>query len=223
MIGYKHIENAYIDFKSPINIMSSSVYNDIVKTRLGPRRDPKYPEGVCNFFGRIKGLHVFVGDFTYITDFMVVEDLVNVIDCRLSHVVFSKPFVEKSKLEYDEINGTIRFANKTDRITYKMPNKMKEFHFVPRFDLDKIGACEDINEEDRNKGMGYVWEKRNLFYKDCLALGPKYKVDRELATRMLEAIEKKANELYEEHLQSGLKYKTGLEDDLESGTNDEVT
>jgi hypothetical protein len=223
MIGYKHIENAYIDFKSPINIMSSSVYNDIVKTRLGPRRDPKYPEGVCNFFGRIKGLHVFVGDFTYITNFMVVEDLVNVIDCRLSHVVFSKPFVEKSKLEYDEINGTIRFANKTDRITYKMPNKMKEFHFVPRFDLDKIGACEDINEEDRNKGMGYVWEKRNLFYKDCLALGPKYKVDRELATRMLEAIEKKANELYEEHLQSGLKYKTGLEDDLESGTNDEVT
>ena len=72
MIGYKHIDNAYIDFKSPINIMSSSVCNDIVKTRLGPRRDPKYPGGVCNFVGRIKGLHVFVGNFTYITNFMVV-------------------------------------------------------------------------------------------------------------------------------------------------------
>jgi hypothetical protein len=41
MIGYKHIDNTYIDFESPINIMSSSVYNDIVKTRLGPRKDPK--------------------------------------------------------------------------------------------------------------------------------------------------------------------------------------
>lgn len=98
IIGYKHIENAYIDFKSPINIMSSNVYNDIVKTRLGPRKDPKYLGGVCNFVGRIKGLHVFIGDFTYITDFMVVEDMVNVIDCRLSHVVFGKPFIEESKL-----------------------------------------------------------------------------------------------------------------------------
>lgn len=223
MIGYKQIENAYIDFKSPINIMSSNVYNDIVKTRLGPRKDPKYPGGVCNFVGRIKSLHVFVGDFTYITDFMVVEDMVNVIDCRLSHVVFGKPFIEESKLEYAEVNGTIRFSNKTDRITYRMPNRMKEFRFVPRFDLDKIGACEDINEEDRKKGMGYVWEKRSLFYKDCLALGPRYKVDKELATRMLEALKKKANELYVEHLQLGPKYKTGIGDDLGNETNAEVT
>ena len=83
-----------------------------------------------------------------------------------------------------------------------MPNRMKEFRFVPRFDVDNIGAFEDINEEDKVKGMDYVREKKSLFYKDCLALGPKYKVDRELATRMLEAIEKKANGLYVEHLQS---------------------
>lgn len=40
---------------------------------------------------------------------------------------------------------------------------------------------------------------------------------------MLEALKKKANELYEEHLQSGPEYKTGLEDDLGNETNDEVT
>jgi hypothetical protein len=223
MIGYKHIDNAYIDFKSPINIMSSSVYNDIVKTRLEPRRDLKYPGGVCNFVGRIKGLHVFVGDFTYITDFMVVEDLASVIDCRLSHVVFGKPFVDESKLEYDEIDGTIRFASKTERITYRMPNRMKEFRFMPRFDLDTIGAFEDINEEDKKKGMDYVWEKKSLFYKDCLALGPRYKVDKECADRILGAIEKKVIGLYKEHLQSGPEYKTNIGDDLGSETNDEVT
>lgn len=211
MIGYKHIDNAYIDFKSPINIISSSVYNDIVKTRLGSRRDLKYPGGVCNFVGRIKGLHVFVGNFTYITDFKVVEDLANVIDCRLSHVVFSKPFVEESKLEYDEIEGTIRFASDTDRITYKMPNKMKEFRFVPRFDMDNIGAFEDINEEDKKKGMDYVWEKKSLFYKDCLTLGAKYRVDKEFANRIIEAIKNKVFGLYKEHLQSV------------DETNDEVT
>lgn len=219
MIGYKHIDNAYIDFKSPINIMSSSVYNDVVKTRLGPRRDPKYPGGVCNFVGRIKGLHVFVGNFTYITDFMVVEDLASVIDCRLSQVVFGRPFVDESNLEYDEIDGTIRFASETERITYRMPNRMKEFHFVPRFDMDTIGAFEDINEEDKKKGMDYVWGKKSLFYKDCLTLGPKYKVDKEFADRIIGAIEKKVIGLYKEHLQSGPEYKTKIGDDLENEAN----
>jgi hypothetical protein len=73
-----------------------------------------------------------------------------------------------------------------------MPNRMKEFCFVPRFDMDNIGAFEDINEEDTKKGMDYVWEKKSLFNKDCLTLGPKYKVDREISYRIIGAIEKKS-------------------------------
>ena len=211
MIGYRQISNAYIDFKSPINIMSSAVYNDIVNIRLEPRRDPKYPGGVCNFVGRIKGLCVFVGDFTFVTDFMIVEDLANVIDCRLSNVVFGKPFVEESKLEYDEVEGTIRFASNTDSITYRMPNRMKEFRFVSRLDQDNIGAFEDISEEDKKKGMDYVWEKRSLYYKNCLALGPMYKVNEEFVRLTMGAIEKKVIGFYKEYLQS------------ENGTNDEIT
>ena len=88
---------------------------------------------------------------------------------------------------------------------------MKEFRFISRFDKDNISAFEDINEEDKKKGMDYVWEKRSLFYKDCLTLGPKYKVDKEFAHRIIGAIEKKVIGFYKEHLQS------------ESETNDEVT
>lgn len=98
MIGYKYIEQAYIDCESPINVMSSSVYNDIMNAQLEPRRDPKYPGGVCNFVGRVKGVHIFIGSFTYVADFMNLEDLASVIDCCLSHVVLGKPFVENSKL-----------------------------------------------------------------------------------------------------------------------------
>ena len=96
MIGYKYIEQAYIDCESPINVMSSSVYNDIMNAQLEPRRDPKYPGGVCNFVGRVKGVHIFIGSFTYVADFMILEDLASVIDCRLSHVVLGKPFVKDS-------------------------------------------------------------------------------------------------------------------------------
>ena len=61
---------------------------------------------------------------------------------------------------------------------------MKEFRFVPQLDKDNIGAFEDINEEGKKKGMDYVWEKRSLFYMDCLTLGPRYKVDRELGRQL---------------------------------------
>ncbi|GJY41707.1 hypothetical protein Tco_0428977, partial [Tanacetum coccineum] len=38
--------------------------------------------GVSNFIGRIKGMHVFIGNFTYIIDFMIVEDISSIIDPR---------------------------------------------------------------------------------------------------------------------------------------------
>ncbi|GJR88307.1 hypothetical protein Tco_0212318 [Tanacetum coccineum] len=40
-------------------------------------------EGVSNFTGRIKGMHVFIGNFTYIIEFMIVEDISSIIDPRL--------------------------------------------------------------------------------------------------------------------------------------------
>lgn len=61
---------------------------------------------------------------------------------------------------------------------------------MPRLDKDNIGAIEDINEEDKEKGMDYVWNKRSLYYKDCLNLGPKYKVDMEIVRMIRGAIEK---------------------------------
>ena len=121
---------------------------------------------------------------------MILEDLTSVIDCRLSHVVLGIPFVKVSNLRYDRLRGTIQFSNDLDRFTYWMPYWVNEFRFVPPLDKDNIGAIEDINDEDKKKGMDYVWNKRNLYYKDCLNLGPKYKVDMEIVRMIRGAIEK---------------------------------
>ncbi|GJX88590.1 hypothetical protein Tco_0340604 [Tanacetum coccineum] len=53
--------------------------------KLDPREDTN--RGVSNFTGRIKGIHVFVGNFTYVLDFMIVEDISSIIDLRLSQVI----------------------------------------------------------------------------------------------------------------------------------------
>ncbi|GJW13553.1 MAK10-like protein [Tanacetum coccineum] len=98
MIGQFNKEKAYLDLESPINIMSRLHYNWIMSNRLEPRRKPSNPNKNCNFIGRVKGLRVFVGNFTYECDFMVLEDTTSVIDYYLGSVVFEKPFVEATGL-----------------------------------------------------------------------------------------------------------------------------
>nr|GEV31862.1 zinc finger, CCHC-type [Tanacetum cinerariifolium] len=61
--------------------------------------------GVSNFTRRIKGMHVFIENFTYILDFMVVEDISLIIDPRLSQVVLEKPFMEMSNMTHDSPEG----------------------------------------------------------------------------------------------------------------------
>ncbi|GKD40488.1 hypothetical protein Tco_1260695 [Tanacetum coccineum] len=78
-----HEEKAYIYFNSPLNVMTRMQYNWIIRKQLEPRKDPEGIRGVSNFTGRIKGMHIFVGNFTYVSDFMIVEDISSIIDPRL--------------------------------------------------------------------------------------------------------------------------------------------
>ncbi|GJY49990.1 hypothetical protein Tco_0439946 [Tanacetum coccineum] len=92
-IGHVHMEEAYIDPNSPLNIRTRIMYNWIMKRKLDPMENLDI--GVSNFTGRIKGMHVFIGNFTYIIDFMIVEDISSIIDPRLSQVVLGRPFIGK--------------------------------------------------------------------------------------------------------------------------------
>ncbi|GJS95829.1 MAK10-like protein [Tanacetum coccineum] len=79
-IGHVHMEKAYIDLNSPLNIMTRMMYNWIMRRKLDPRENSN--RGVSNFTGMIKGMHVFIRNFTYATDFMIVEDISSIIDPR---------------------------------------------------------------------------------------------------------------------------------------------
>ncbi|GJY45653.1 zinc finger, CCHC-type containing protein [Tanacetum coccineum] len=79
--------------------MTRMMYNWIMRKKLNPREDGN--GGISNFTGRIKGMHVFVGNFTYVIDFMIVEDISSILDPRLSQVVLGRPFIEISNMTHD--------------------------------------------------------------------------------------------------------------------------
>ncbi|GJW44490.1 hypothetical protein Tco_0073289 [Tanacetum coccineum] len=150
--------------------MSRLHYNWIMSNRLEPRRKPSNPKKNCNFVGRVKGLKVFVGNFTYECDFMVLEDTTSVIDHYLGSVVFGKPFMEATGLVYNKEEGMVVFERDKERIIFKIPHKIDMFKHV-----DFADKCTDyipsfvIESDDDN------CEKTH--YSNSLDLGPEYKYD----------------------------------------------
>ncbi|GKB21896.1 MAK10-like protein [Tanacetum coccineum] len=111
-IGHVHVEKAYIDLNSSLNIMTRMMYNWIMRRKLKPRENAN--GGISNFIGRIKGIHVFIGNFTYVVDFMIIEDISSIIDPRLLQVVLWRPFIEISNMTHDLPKGVVRFTNGDD-------------------------------------------------------------------------------------------------------------
>ncbi|GKA74683.1 hypothetical protein Tco_0780985 [Tanacetum coccineum] len=143
-----------------------------MRRKLNPREDAN--RGVNNFTGRIKGMHVFVGNFTYIVDFMIIEDISSIIDPRLSQVVLGKPFVEISNMTHDPQEGVVRFTNGNDEVAYKMPHKIEQYNSLSNLEKEHTKSVYLRNEEDKRRGVEYVMSKILGFYKECLELGPEY-------------------------------------------------
>ncbi|GJR69206.1 hypothetical protein Tco_0015271 [Tanacetum coccineum] len=167
-----HVEKAYIDLNSPLNVMTRMMYNWIMRRRLNPREDAN--GGISNFTGRIRGMHVFIRNFTYIVDFMIVEDISSIIDPRLSQVVLRRPSVEISNMTYDPPEGVVRFVSKSDEVVYKMPHKIEQYNSLSDLEKEHTKLVYLRNEEDKRRGVDYMMIKILGFYKECLELGPEY-------------------------------------------------
>ncbi|GJW84593.1 hypothetical protein Tco_0157738 [Tanacetum coccineum] len=125
-IGHVHVEKSYIDPNSPLNIMTLMIYNWIMKRKLDPRENSD--RGVSNFTRRIKDMHVFIGNFTYIINFMIVEDISSIIDPRVSQLVLERPFVEISNMTHEPPERVLRNEeDKRSGVEYVM-NKILGFY-----------------------------------------------------------------------------------------------
>ncbi|GJR00575.1 hypothetical protein Tco_0523559 [Tanacetum coccineum] len=169
MIGHFLKRHAYIDLESPINIMSRQDHKWIMSKGLESRQKPLNPNKYSNFVGRVRGLKVFVGNFTYECDFMVLEDTTSIIDHDLGKVVFRKPFVSEYGLVYNKEEGTVMFEKDNETITFKMPHKMEMFSHI------------DFKEINTDSMPPFVLENMDdcgkTYYSDSLMLAPEYKED----------------------------------------------
>ncbi|GKD72211.1 hypothetical protein Tco_1330493 [Tanacetum coccineum] len=146
--------------------MTLMMYNWIVRRKLDPRENSN--GGINNFTGRINGMHVFVGNFIYIVDFMIIEDISSIIDPKLSQAVLGKPFVEISNMTHDPPEGVVRFTNRNNEVTYKMPHKIEKYDLLSNLEKEHTKSVYLRNEEDKRRGVVEVIfdeKKLGILYK----------------------------------------------------------
>ncbi|GKB41075.1 hypothetical protein Tco_0886017 [Tanacetum coccineum] len=104
---------AYLDPFLPMNIISRKAYNTIMVEGL---------EGTGkNLVAIVKDVYVFVRSFTYITDFVVLEDIGEFIMSDMAEILMSKPFRKITKLKYDVAKGLVSFTKIFDTYIFRMP------------------------------------------------------------------------------------------------------
>ncbi|GJZ82412.1 hypothetical protein Tco_0647585 [Tanacetum coccineum] len=114
---------AYLDPFLTMDIISRKAYNTIMVEGL---------EGTGNnLVAIVRDVYVFVGSFTYITDFVVLEDIGEFIISDMAKVLMGKPFRKITKLKYDVTKGLVSFTKIFDTYIYRMPRtipRLKNFN-----------------------------------------------------------------------------------------------
>ncbi|GKB71577.1 hypothetical protein Tco_0932989 [Tanacetum coccineum] len=171
MIGFRKFV-AYFDPFLPIYIITRKAYNTIMVEELESTGK--------NLVAIIRDVHMFVGSFTYITNFVVLEDIGEFILIDKAEVVMGKPFRKITKLEYDCAKGLMSFSRIFDNYTFQMPRTILKFKRWGHVSWSKIPPILVLSQRDLTNGFKNAYEKNKFMYKNCLNLGPEYQVDKSM-------------------------------------------
>ena len=141
-IGFRSFD-AYLNSSLPMNIISRANYNKILVDELEYRGD--------DIVARVEPLHVFVGSFVYLVDFMVMENLGEFIDEKLTQIIFGKPFKRLTNLDEKLMDGLITFSNRDEDFTYQMPRVHPRFKNFSIEGCNRLPPREILSENDIRK------------------------------------------------------------------------
>ncbi|GJT13740.1 hypothetical protein Tco_0860782 [Tanacetum coccineum] len=136
-------------------VLNELTYNTIIVEGLEGTRK--------NLVAIVKDVYVFVKSFTYITDFVVLEDIGEFIMSDMAEILMDKPFRKITKLKYDVAKGLVSFIKIFDTYIFRMP------HTIPRlmnFKWSKIPPLLELSKRDLMNGLRHPYEKNKLMYKN---------------------------------------------------------
>ncbi|GJY52773.1 putative reverse transcriptase domain-containing protein [Tanacetum coccineum] len=163
MIGYEHVDANFFPLLS-INVMSKSFYNLIMKDKMEFKGK--------NIVGTFINMPIFVGNFSVMTNFAVVEDMDNYRDDGMGDVIVGKPFCREFCVKTKRFEGMINIFNGNDSVTYQMARSHPRFKHLTNEKRNKIPPLLKVSEQDKMNGISHSYQKLKVFTKGSWTLDP---------------------------------------------------
>ncbi|GKE22447.1 hypothetical protein Tco_1433959 [Tanacetum coccineum] len=129
MIGF---EFTHINFFSLlyINVMSKNFLNSIMKDKMVYKGN--------NVVGALMNVPIFVGTFSVVTDFAVLEDMDAYRDEGMGDIILGEPFLKEIRIKARRFEGMITIYNGNDEVTYQIVRSHPRFKHHTNEQYNKI-------------------------------------------------------------------------------------
>ncbi|GJZ44032.1 hypothetical protein Tco_0591287 [Tanacetum coccineum] len=149
-----------------VNVMSKKFHNSIMKDKMVYKGD--------NVVGALMNVPIFVGTFSVVTDFAVLEDMDAYRDEGMGDVIVGEPFLREVGIKARRFDGMITIYNGNDEVTYQMVRSRPRFKHHTNEQCNKIPPLQKVSEHDKMNGISHSYQKLKRFYKGVLNLGPDF-------------------------------------------------
>ncbi|GKF63224.1 hypothetical protein Tco_0186672, partial [Tanacetum coccineum] len=127
-----------------------------------------------NVVGALMNVPIFVGTFSVVTDFVVLEDMDAYRDNGMGDVIVGEPFLREVGIKAKRFEGIITIYNGDGEVTYQMVRSHPRFKHHTNEQCNKIPSLLKVSEKDEKNGISHAYQKLKRFYKGVLNLGPNY-------------------------------------------------
>ncbi|GJY05167.1 mitochondrial proton/calcium exchanger protein-like protein isoform X1 [Tanacetum coccineum] len=137
-------------------------------------RDDELDTKIDDYPRALMNVPIFVGTFSVVTDFVVLEDMDAYCDEGMGDVIVSEPFLREVGIKARRFDGMITIYNGDDEVTYQMVRSHPRFKCHTNEQCNKILPLLKVSEKDEKNGISHAYQKLKGFYKGVLNLGPNY-------------------------------------------------
>ncbi|GJV34441.1 hypothetical protein Tco_1394841 [Tanacetum coccineum] len=117
---------------------------------------------------------IFVGTFSVVTDFAVLEDMDASRDEGIGDVIVGEPFLREVEIKAKRFDRIITIYNGNDEVTYQMVRSHPRFKNHTNEQCNEIPPLLKVSEKDEQNGILHAHQKLKGFYKGVLNLGLDY-------------------------------------------------
>ncbi|GJX68977.1 hypothetical protein Tco_0304704 [Tanacetum coccineum] len=158
------IEEGEVVDEPMMHIVKTSFYNLIMKDKV----EFKWKNVVRAFMN----VPIFVGNFSIITDFAVIENMDSYRDEGMGDIAARKPFCKEACSKARRFNGMITIYKGNDSVTYQMVRSHLRFKHLTNAQCNKMRPLLKVSAHDELKGISHPYQKLKGFYNEVLNLGP---------------------------------------------------